>query len=187
MTPTTRYDTHDKFAACSPSLVRDRSISIVCNIQLSCGHVYLTLRGYPVHCPLQFVFAVHLVRTLERLTHHGELRRAIGVELCCHLDGASDLSSASDVLASHLGAGHLPLTQDQALRTGAAARCDQSQAGWQYDIQLRIHVVPPEVAGISMTSPSAYRRARRATTAPESDGTSAAAALRRSQPNRPPG
>src|ERR1700720_3113650 len=136
-----------KLPPCSLSLVLDCSISIVCHFQFGCGHVYLTLRCYPAHRPLQFVSAVHLVRTLERLPHDGHLRRAILVELCCHLDGFSDLSSASDVSASHVGACHLPLAQDQVLRTGAAGRYEQSHAGYQHDTQLRVHVVLQEVAG----------------------------------------
>src|SRR5216117_1510488 len=98
-------DTHDKVAALSIPLVFDRSISIVGQFQFGCAYAYLTLRCFSVECPLQFVFGVQLVRTLERLPEHGEIRRAISAELCCHFN-----SSAL----------HLPLAKDQALRTRAA-------------------------------------------------------------------
>src|SRR5271169_5133047 len=70
----TAITTEGKLQPCSLSLVLDRSIRIVGQFQIGCGHVQLSLRCDAAHCPLQFVFTVDLVRALESLPHHGHLR-----------------------------------------------------------------------------------------------------------------
>src|SRR5579863_10282324 len=107
--------------ACSLPLVRDRLIGVVCHIQFSRGHVYFTFLCYAAHGPLQFVFAIQLVRTLECLPEHSHLRCAVSIKLRCHLDRFGGLSSAWGVNAFYLSARHLPLANDQALRTRAAS------------------------------------------------------------------
>src|SRR6266478_1754533 len=127
---------------CSISLVLDRSISLVCQLQFGCGDVCLTLRCFAVECPLQFAFGVQLVRALKSLAEHGDLRRAIPAELHRYFHSAF----------------HLPLANDQALRTRSAGRYEHSHAGYYHDSQLRIHVVLQEASSFISREKQIERR-----------------------------